>query len=250
MRIVVVSDIHGNALALEAVHKDLHGEQFDLAVCLGDAVQGGAQPAEAVALLRETGWPVVMGNADYWLVTGDDSGETDTTEWMKAVRDWSLSHLSVDDIKFIHVFVPTVDLSLPGGRILRCAHGTPNSIHELILLETSDEEAHRLLRVEDGVLYCGGHTHAQQLRRLDQSLFFNPGSVALPFVRDGRAGVQNVYGWAVYAMVTAEEDGRFAVEFRQIPYDVHRVVETILSSGMPEPERLARRYPGGSDRID
>jgi predicted phosphodiesterase len=72
MKTLVFSDIHGNALALDAMLEDVRGESFDGMVCLGDAIQSGPQPAETVSRLRELGCPVVMGNADDWLLTGGD----------------------------------------------------------------------------------------------------------------------------------------------------------------------------------
>ena len=70
MKIAIISDIHGNAFALDTVLGDLKREPVDQIVCLGDAIQGGAQPAQTVARLRELGCPVVMGNADAWLLSG------------------------------------------------------------------------------------------------------------------------------------------------------------------------------------
>ena len=70
MRIAIVSDIHGNCAAIEAVLADLQRYPADEIICLGDAVQGGAQPAQTVALLREAVCPVVMGNADALAANG------------------------------------------------------------------------------------------------------------------------------------------------------------------------------------
>src|ERR687893_77665 len=97
-RVGVISDIHGNCLALDAVLDDLLREPVDAVVCLGDAVQGGPQPAEVVSRLRELGCPVVMGNADAWLLSGVDSSPNETTTpEQEAVRQWSLSRLSRED---------------------------------------------------------------------------------------------------------------------------------------------------------
>src|SRR5919199_6571799 len=74
MRLAVMSDIHGNCVALDAVLKDLKSEGIDQVVCLGDAIQGGPQPAETVQRLRELGCPVVLGNADAFLLSGTDAG--------------------------------------------------------------------------------------------------------------------------------------------------------------------------------
>jgi predicted phosphodiesterase len=242
MKVAVISDIHGNALALEAVLADLEGEVIDRTVCLGDAVQGGAQPAETVARLRGLGWSIVLGNADAWLLTGEDANDVDrATPWMEAVREWSLGKLSDEDRAFIRGFRPTVEVDLPGGRVLECAHGTPRSFDEVIVPETTDDEVVGMLGVIGERIVCGGHTHTQQLRQFGSGFYFNPGSVSLPFRRDLQEEPPRVGRWAEYAVLTADESG-VRVEFRRVGYDVERLVGVILGSGMPEAERLAGRY--------
>ena len=71
MRIAVISDIHGNCFALDSVLQDIRQQGIEQIVCLGDAIQGGAQPAETVQRLRELNCPVVMGNADDFVLTSD-----------------------------------------------------------------------------------------------------------------------------------------------------------------------------------
>ena len=100
----VISDIHGNCVALDAVLADLSHRNHDRVVCLGDAVQGGPQPAETVQRLRELGCPVVMGNADAWLLTGVDiHGAEHTSQQQLDVREWSLSQLVEADREFMRV---------------------------------------------------------------------------------------------------------------------------------------------------
>lgn len=243
MRIAVVSDIHGNALALDALLADLSGERIEHGVCLGDAIQGGAQPAAVVARLRELAWPVVMGNADAWLLSGVETGaEGPPSAYQLAVRDWSLAQLSVDDRAFIAAFRPTVEFDLPGGTPLLCAHGSPKSFDDIILPEMGDAGVLDLLGPTGGAIVCGGHTHTQQFRPLGDRFWFNPGSVGLPFRRDLSDDPSRVGRWAECAVLTVEEDGRTRLEFRRIPYDVERLIESIRASGIPEPERLAERY--------
>ena len=67
MRLTIISDMHGNCVALDAVLADIQQKAVEDIVCLGDAVQGGPQPAAIVARLRQLACPVVMGNADAWL---------------------------------------------------------------------------------------------------------------------------------------------------------------------------------------
>src|SRR5690348_7982082 len=113
MKIGVFSDMHGNLLALDAVLKDMEKDGVDSMVCLGDTVQGGPQPAQVVARLRELGCPVVMGNADAWLLTGVNTSKVEwVTPEQEEVRQWQLSHLSTEDKALIEAFKPTVEIEL------------------------------------------------------------------------------------------------------------------------------------------
>src|SRR5437879_12158185 len=94
MRLAVISDMHGECLALDRVLQDVRRQGIEQMVCLGDALQGGSQPAETLTRLRELNCPVVMGNADAWLITGQQtsSGE-ETSAQQRAVRAWSIAKL-------------------------------------------------------------------------------------------------------------------------------------------------------------
>src|SRR4029450_4905949 len=116
MRVAVISDMHGNDLAFEAVEVDIKNHKIDQIVCLGDAIQGGPQPAEIVQRLRRLNCPVVVGNADAWLISGEETGDEGIPQErlikMGEVRAWSLSHLTEEDISFISSFQPTVTVAL------------------------------------------------------------------------------------------------------------------------------------------
>jgi len=77
MRIAIIPDIHGNGVALDAVLADLQQQAIDQIVCLGDAIQDGPQPAAVIQRLRDLACPVVMGNADAWLLSGEETGNED-----------------------------------------------------------------------------------------------------------------------------------------------------------------------------
>ena len=64
MRVAVISDMHGNIIGVEAALADIRSSAVDQLICLGDCIQGGPQPTEVVACLRELACPIVMGNAD------------------------------------------------------------------------------------------------------------------------------------------------------------------------------------------
>jgi predicted phosphodiesterase len=249
VRIAVISDIHGNRVALDAVLADLENDSFDELVCLGDAIQGGPQPAEVVTRLRELACPVVMGNADAWLLTGTETGsEPITPERIKQigeVREWSLTQLSEEDRAFIAAFQPTIELPLDDARHLLCFHGSPSSFDDVILPTTSEDEFNGYLAAYLPQILTGGHTHLQQVRRLgaSDSFFFNPGSVGLGYSHNQPEGSFLVNHWAEYAIITAN-DGRIALEFRRVPFDVAKLTGIYKTSGRPNAQQVVKEYGG------
>lgn len=241
MRLAVVSDIHGNALALQTVLDDLARHPCDQIICLGDAIQGGAQPAETVRLLRELGCPVVMGNADDWLLTGVDSGAEPVSPEQMAVRDWSLSQLSNDDRSYIARFAATVTVDLPDGLRLLAFHGSPASYDHVILPSTPDEEVDAYLGPYAGSILCGGHTHLQQIRRIGLLFFFNPGSVGLAYSHRQTESAFRADPWAEYAVLT-EDTGSLSLEFRRVPLDIERLIAIVRASARPFAEAMAAQY--------
>jgi predicted phosphodiesterase len=242
MRIAIFSDIHGNCVALNAMLADLRRQAVDQLVCLGDAIQGGAEPAATVQRLRELACPVVMGNADAWLLTGVATGSLETvTEQQEAARLWSLAQLSAADRAFIAAFQPTVEIPLPGGRSLLCFHGSPTSFDDIILPETPLEEVRRLLGPFAPRLLTGGHTHLQQVRRLSDTVFFNPGSVGLAYDREQPDDGFHADPWAEYAILSVDERV-IGLEFRRVPFDVDELIRVTLASGRPYAEDVAARY--------
>jgi predicted phosphodiesterase len=244
MRIAVISDMHGNCLALDAVLADLRREQVDQVVCLGDAIQGGPQPAEVVARLRELACPVVMGNADDWLLTGQDpTTREEVSERQRQVREWTLAQLSADDQTFIAGFQPTVEIPLgpDADRTLICFHGSPHSYNDVILPETPEAEFAQMLGPFQPAILTGGHTHMQQVRRLGDTFFFNPGSIGFAYNRHQPEEDFKADPWADYAVLGVDR-GRLSLEFRRVPFDAAEMVRIILASGIPYAEDQAARY--------
>ena len=167
MRLAVISDIHGECFVLDQVLQDIRRQGIEQMVCLGDALQGGSRPAETLVRLRELNCPVVMGNADAWLLTGQNpSAGEEPSEQQREVRAWSLAHLSPSDLAFVQQFRPTLEIPLEAGKTLLCFHCSPRSFDEIILPETPDDVVRQFLGGYDATLFTGGHTHTQQMRRL------------------------------------------------------------------------------------
>jgi putative phosphoesterase len=247
MRIAIVSDIHGNCVAFDSVLADLKHRASDQLVCLGDAIQGGPQPAQVLTRLRELACPVVMGNADAWLLTGEDTGQeqisAERLPKMEAIREWSLSQLTADDRAFITEFQPTVTIeSEEGGRLL-CFHGSPISFDDVILPALAEEDFQRLLGAYAPSILTGGHTHLQQIRRIGDSFFFNPGSVGFAYRHGQEESKFQADAWAEYAMLTLESSF-VGLEFRRIPLDRIKLKKAYLESGRPYAQEAVAQYEG------
>ena len=248
MRIVIISDIHGNCVALDAVLADLRGDAWDSLVCLGDAIQGGPQPAQVVARLRELACPVVMGNADAWLLTGKETGaeeiSADRLRKMEEIRAWSLAQLSAEDRAYIAAFRPTVEIPLGAGRHLLCFHGSPASFDQVLLPTTPEAEFTAALAPYLPHIQTGGHTHLQQIRRIgaSSSFFFNPGSVGLAYSHQQPEEQFRADPWAEYAVLTTREE-RLSLELRRVPYAAEALRTSYRSSGRPHAAEAIAQYP-------
>lgn len=241
MRIAIFSDIHGNCVALDAVLTDLQSQSIDQMICLGDAIQGGPQPAQVVARLRHLACPVVMGNADAWLLTGEETGDehfsSERLRQMNEVRLWSLAQLSSADQAFIAAFQPTVELALPDGRHLLAYHGSPKSFDDVILPDIAQEKLAAYLAGHTADFYCGGHTHVQFVRRIGAGgqIHFNPGSVGLAYSHHQPETGFRVDPWAEYAILTVSAR-QCALEFRRVAFDVAELIQVYEQSGRPYAE--------------
>ena len=242
MQLAVISDIHGNCFALDQVLADIRQQGIELIVCLGDAIQGGAQPAETIARLREIKCPIVMGNADAWLLTGQvTSSQQQVTEQQRAVRAWSLAHLSAQDRAFIQQFRPTIEMELEAGKKLLCFHGSPSSFDDVILPDTSEDSLNQLLSGYDAILLAGGHTHTQQLRRLGNGWYFNAGSVGLAYKWLILREQFQIDPSAEYAIVTSEGE-TIGITFRHLPLQVEEMIRILRASGKPDAEQAIALY--------
>jgi putative phosphoesterase len=242
MQLAVISDIHGNCFALDQVLADIRQRGIEAIVCLGDAIQGGAQPAETVARLREIDCPIVMGNADAWLLSGQIASSSEpVTERQRVVRAWSLAQLSAEDRAFIQQFQPTIEIELEAGKKLLCFHGSPSSFDDIILPNTSEDTLNQLLSDFDATLLAGGHTHTQQLRRLGNAWYFNPGSVGLAYKWIILGEQFQIDPSAEYAIVTSEGEN-LGITFRHIPLQVEEMIYILRASGKPDVEQDIAMY--------
>jgi predicted phosphodiesterase len=236
MRVAIISDIHGNLPALDAVLAEIDADRVDRVVCLGDVASLGPQPREVIARLRVLGCPVVMGNADADVL--DPLAPEDVpNEDFRRLREldvWMAGLLSADEKGYLRSFQPTVEADLGGGVNLLCYHGSPRSFNDRLLPTTDSETLDTWLGGHPAALYAGGHTHLQMLVRHRKALVLNPGSVGLPYDTvpvPPDTSTRNP-AWAEYAIVESGR-GRLRVELRRTPFDVAALLRAARDSGMP-----------------
>jgi predicted phosphodiesterase len=208
VRVALLSDMHGNAVAFRAALADLEERgKPDLIVALGDVAQGGPQPSECLELLQELGCPCVYGNSDEFLVTLDlGAEEAPDVERLMTTAEWSREQLGDEGLDFLRGFEPTVEV----GRVL-CCHATPTSNEDVVL---PDNEG---IPPVDADAVAAGHVHQQWLRRFDRTLWFCVGAIGV-----GR--------WCEYALV---DDETLAVEFRRIPFDLDALIAVARAKDFP-----------------
>ncbi len=218
-RIAIISDIHGNMPALEAVIRDLDGQGVDEVLVGGDLVGRGPEGSRVVKQVRELGWPAIGGNHEDYLLSFRHREVPDewlhTREW--AAARWMAAELDDDDDDWLQRL--PFSIARPG---LRLVHGTPETNREGIGPWTGDDEVKgHLAAVDEAVLVCA-HTHRPQIHETEAGLVVNVGAVGLPFNRDPRAQ---------YAIFTAGGDHGWRVEPRAVAYDRSRIYGIYESTG-------------------
>ena len=238
-RLALLSDQHGNDVAFRAALADVERIGVEEVVCLGDVVQGGAQPAETLDRLAALGCDTVLGNADAFLLELPDDSPEPISERQLEVRDWTLAQLSADQLDRIRSFAPVVRRELDGVPLL-LFHGSPRSYDDVLLPELRGDALEPFLG-HDAALLAGGHTHVQWTRRIGDALYVNPGSVGVSYDRHTDPPVLRPV--AEWALVTVA-DGAVAVEFRQVRYPVEDFRAAAVRSDRPYADEYAAQLTG------
>lgn len=225
MRVALISDIHGNSVALETVLTAIERDAPDQIVCLGDVAAMGPDPIGALDLLQSLGCPVIMGNADTELFSAPAEIAAKFDNPM--VRDlilWTQEQLADRQRAFVASFLPAIELDLGSGVRLLCFHGSPRSNTEIVAAETGLPALRAAMNGSTATLLAGGHTHHQLLRRFDGQWLINPGSVGLTHRKTQVDRPTDAPPWAEYGVITVDR-GSIDVSLRAVPVDLERVRE-------------------------
>ena len=229
MRIAIVSDIHGNRRAFDAVLADLREQAPDLVVHGGDLAYGGAHPAEIIDQIRALGWPGVRGNTDEMLWDPQSLSRFAT----------AAPKLGPLLSRIQGLIAPTV-ARIGEARLrwletlaLQCAHESFTLVHagandlwRAPMATAADDEletAYAPLRART-VVY--GHIHVPFVRKLARLTVANTGSVSQSYDGDRRAS---------YLLLDGE-----SITIRRVDYDVEGEAKELAASGLPHADWLAR----------
>ncbi|MFN2432353.1 MAG: metallophosphoesterase, partial [Gemmatimonadota bacterium] len=236
MRYALISDVHANLPALEAVLDDLARRGAPATYHLGDLVGYAPWPDETVARLRQHGIAGVAGNYDSTVATDyEHCGCKAENPHQEALShesyEWTRAHVSGDTKAFLGGLPFRIDLRPSGGhrskpRVI-LVHGAP-TLNTLYWTEDRPDsfclQMARIAGAVAGDVLAFGHTHRPWQRAVEGIHFVNTGSVGRPKDGDPRAG---------YVLLEMGE-GEVEVEFVRVEYDLERAAQAIRQSELPD----------------
>jgi predicted phosphodiesterase len=232
MKIALISDIHGNDVALEAVLSDIAKRGVDQLICLGDVISFGPQPLQVLERLFALNCPCILGNHDEDFICPEPVSELD--DWGLRMTEWCAAQLSATDLAYLSSFHSLLPVPLEGGKTLLCCHASPRNNQEFLLSHTPDDELNVML---DGhwqhTAIAFGHNHTQMLRLIRRSMLIGVGSVGYPIVRPWVKGQRvRTVPWCEYALIHSQGEN-ISVEFCRIPMNLAAAKDAARRSGMP-----------------
>ncbi|KZZ83539.1 metallophosphoesterase family protein [Bacillus sp. SJS] len=224
-RIAVISDIHGNVPALEAVLDDIHYRRIEKIICLGDLVGKGPQSHDAIAMVRKHCEITVKGNWDDF-ITKDSEFET---------LKWHQNQLTDEDRRYLTKLPFSAELTM-SGRLIRLFHASPYSIYTRI--QPWDSIERRMSMFEDTEMtgksskrpdVAGyGDVHQAFVHQYKEKMLFNTGSVGNPLDMTQAS-------YAVLEGLEGEEaEGPFSIQLIRVPYDIERSIRIAREADMPD----------------
>jgi len=225
-RLAVLSDIHGNLPALEAVRAELAGLAIDRVVVAGDLVNWGPFGAEVLELVTAAGWAVIRGNNELYLLdfeTPRAHGEwSDRSQY--PLLPWLRRQLNGHWHHVVAAWPDTLSLRFPDAPPVRVVHGAPGDHWRGLYPRFTDAEVEAALAGVEEPVVVAGHTHLPMDRVAGRWRVVNPGSVGVPL--DGAVA-------AAYALLEGDAAG-WRATFRRVPFDVTRVLREFERQGFVE----------------
>ena len=229
MSIAVVSDVHGNLRAFQAVLAGLRQVAPDLVVHGGDLAYGGTHPAEIIDQVRSLGWLGVRGNTDEMLWAPESLAKFAATTpklapLLSILQDLippTLASIGEERLRWLEELPLTYS-----QEVFSLVHASPNDLWRAPMPNASDDELVSTYATLRARIVVYGHIHRPYIRRLRGMIVANAGSVSQPYDGDRRAS---------YLVIDGEK-----IVIRRVEYDVESEAQELLHSGLPHADWLSR----------
>ncbi|EEL50344.1 MULTISPECIES: metallophosphoesterase family protein [Bacillus cereus group] len=232
-KIAVISDIHGNIPALEAVLEDIKLRGIERIFCLGDLVGKGPQSSDVIDIVRKECEQVVMGNWDDFI--------TKPTEF--ETLKWHQKQLTEEHENYLRELPFSIEFMM-SGKFIRMFHASPRSLYERIQPYASGEE--RVSMFENSNLtenieaertpdvVCYGDVHQAFVQNFRGKTLCNAGSVGNPLE------ITQASYLIFEGLYNQKEAGSFSIQLVRVPYDIERAIQLAKDVNMPELDEYAQ----------
>ncbi len=225
MRVAVLSDIHGNLVALDACLADLASQgSADAIVAAGDLCLDGPKPKKVLQRLEELGAQCVRGNTDRYLTEGQHSGRTASET---ARLTWTRQELGERSLSWLAELPFALRIGEDDNQLL-VVHANPKTDDEHLWPDADDATLESFIGDERATAIAFGHLHLPYVRIWRAKLLVNVASVGIPKDGDPRA---------CYAIFT-EQSGGWEVKHRRVAFNVKKVATQLIDSGIPGSDEL------------
>ncbi len=227
VRIAVISDIHSNLHALDAVLKDIAGKAIERIYCAGDFVGYGPHPNQVVELVKTNKIPAVMGNYDdaignMRMICGCEYKDEVSQRLGEISMAWTRGEITGENRLWLGRLPQRIRFSLSGLRVMM-VHGSPWALNEYIFEDAAEDYLDSLLRENDADVLICGHTHLPFIRKTAAGYIVNAGSVGKP-----KHGNPN----AAY-VVLGPDQGGLKASIIEVPYNYEQTAREIEKSDLP-----------------
>ena len=233
MKIAVISDIHANFPALEAVMKDIRRENCEKVFCLGDLAMAGPQPHMVIDFVRkQSDWTVIQGNTDKLIAEYSQKTYEDVKQMYPMMANALADDariLEEDKKQYLKSLPPQLELEIEGVKVL-LVHGSPRKNNENIFPNMPLNEVEEMIKHTDADLIFCGHTHQPcGYQTSSKQTVVNVGSVGRPMTEVPDA-----------CYVVADfNNGGFSINHKFVDYDRKLAAEIVRARGYEGADKIA-----------